>query len=125
MDAQGGGEVLGFATQTESSPNYAKISLLSGIIAMSPLIHLTKPAAKPMRAIGSFLSKIVPNVLFPTDVDPEVSDLLRRSMNLTVLRVKAVSRDPKIVEAYTNDPMVRPQGSLRGLNDMLSQVIQS
>ncbi|KAF8627609.1 hypothetical protein AX15_004315 [Amanita polypyramis BW_CC] len=102
--SMGGGEVLGFATQTESSPHYIKVSLLSGIVAMSPLIHLTKPAAKPMRAVGGFLSKIVPNANFPADVDP-----------------KAVSRDPKVVEEYINDPMVQPRGTLRGLNDMLTQ----
>ncbi|KAF8340964.1 Alpha/Beta hydrolase protein [Amanita rubescens] len=101
--SMGGGEVLGFATQNTDSPHLEKLPLLSGIVAMSPLIHLAKPAAKPMRVIGSLLSKIMPNVLFPTQLDP-----------------KAISRDPKVVEDYIKDPMVRAQGSLRGLDDMLT-----
>ena len=66
---------MGFATQNVDSPHLEKLPLLSGIIAMSPLIHLTKPAPKPTRIIGGLLSKIVPNLLFPTQMDSKVSSL--------------------------------------------------
>ena len=66
---------MGFATQNVDSPHLEKLPLLSGIIAMSPLIHLTKPAPKATRILGSLFSKIVPNLLVPTQVDAEVSSL--------------------------------------------------
>ena len=66
---------MGFATQNVDSPHLEKLPLLSGIIAMSPLIHLTKPASKPARIIGGLFSKIVPNLLIPTQMDAEASTL--------------------------------------------------
>ncbi|KAK2463065.1 hypothetical protein APHAL10511_004720 [Amanita phalloides] len=102
--SMGGGLVLGFGTPSEDSSHLASVSSIIGVIAMSPLIQPTKPPAKPIRTIGGALSKVMPNFLFPTDVDP-----------------KALSRDPKIAEEYEKDPLVRTQGSLRGLNDMLTQ----
>ncbi|KAF8633365.1 hypothetical protein AX17_004536 [Amanita inopinata Kibby_2008] len=102
--SMGGGEALGFATQTKESPHYASVASLSGIIALSPLILLTKPAAKPLRVIGGFMSKIFPNAPFPADVDPQ-----------------ALSHDSAVAEEYMKDPMTRPQGTLRGLNDMIIQ----
>lgn len=101
--SMGGGEVLGFATQPTTSPHHAKVFLLSGVIATSPLIHMTKPTSKLMRAIGGFLSKLVPYASFPADVDSS-----------------AISHDPKVVEEYNKDPMVIGRGTLRGLDDMLS-----
>ena len=39
--------------------------------------------------------------------------------------MQALSRDPKVGEEYVKDPMVRAQGTLRGLDDMLTQVIHN
>jgi len=102
--SMGGGEVLGFATQPKESPHHAKVSSLTGIIAMSPLIHLTKPTAKPLRAVGGFLSKIMPYAPFPADAGSD-----------------GLSRDPKVAEEYLKDPLIKLQGTLRGLNDMFTQ----
>ncbi|PFH52178.1 hypothetical protein AMATHDRAFT_140634 [Amanita thiersii Skay4041] len=102
--SMGGGEVLGFATQSKDSPHYAKVASLSGVIATSPLILLTKPAAKPLRMIGSLMGKVAPNMSFPADVDPS-----------------ALSHDPSVGEDYLKDPFTRQHGTLRGLDDMLSK----
>ncbi|KAG6813755.1 hypothetical protein H0H92_007707 [Tricholoma furcatifolium] len=95
--SMGGAEVLGFASSQPSA------SSLAGIISTSPLILQTKPASKLLRAIGGAASNLFPYQLVPAPVVP--GDL---------------SHDPAVNDAYLEDPLVRPEGSLRGIKDMLS-----
>lgn len=50
-----------------------KSDLLSGVIATSPLILLSKPASKIARWVGGRASTLLPNVAIPADTKPEVS----------------------------------------------------
>ncbi len=61
-----------------------------------------------MKVIGGLLSNIFPGVLIPAEVKAE-----------------HLSHDPAVFTAYTTDPLVRMQGSLKGLHDMLSKASYS
>jgi acylglycerol lipase len=68
---QGGGEVLGFVT--DSSQKYSTtVKLLTGLVVTSPLITQTHPASKILRWIGSKASHLTPYTLIPADLKPEV-----------------------------------------------------
>ncbi|THV06194.1 alpha/beta-hydrolase, partial [Dendrothele bispora CBS 962.96] len=100
--SMGGGEVLGFVTDTSSKySNTTK--LLNGVIAGSPLITQTYPAPKILRWIGAKASLITPYTLIPADV-----------------KIQNLSRDPAFNEAYAKDKYIKQTGSLRGVKDMLS-----
>ncbi|KAG5636937.1 hypothetical protein H0H81_006333 [Sphagnurus paluster] len=101
--SMGGGEVLGFATQGDKYKHSETVSSLAGIIATSPMILQTKPAPKLLRWVGGKASNVLPHKLIPADVVP--GDL---------------SHDATFNDAYMKDPLVKLFGSLRGLNDMLS-----
>ncbi|KAJ6593365.1 lysophospholipase [Mycena capillaripes] len=94
--SMGGGEVLNFPVRRDAS-------MLSGIIACSPLVHQTKPSSKIARAAGGLASVFLPYLTIPAPLD--YNDL---------------SHD----EAYNNmckaDPLSKLQGTLRGISDMLN-----
>ena len=73
--------------------------------------------------MGGKASTIAPDVLIPADVDPTVGVVLssRTAFFLSNL-FQALSHDPAVGAAYLKDPFVRLRGSLRGVNDMLSNV---
>ncbi|KAG6837818.1 hypothetical protein H0H93_016186 [Arthromyces matolae] len=96
--SMGGAEVLGFATEQTSA------SSLAGVISTSPLILQTTPAPKVMRIVGGMASHLLPNQLIPAKVDAE-----------------HISHDAVVNQAYLDDPLVKPMGSLRGLSNMLSK----
>ncbi|KAF9486087.1 alpha/beta-hydrolase [Pholiota conissans] len=99
--SMGGGEALGFATQGDGYKS--TIDALSGVIATSPLIQQTTPAPKLLKWIGGKVSVVVPNKLIPAEVKAE-----------------QLSHDPAVNSAYLKDPLVKQSGSLRGINDMLT-----
>jgi acylglycerol lipase len=66
---QGGGLVLSFATRANTQDS---VSQLSGIIASSPCIHLTKPPLGIVRWLGSRARTIFPNQNVPAGVDSKV-----------------------------------------------------
>lgn len=73
--AQGGGLVLAFPTRTGPAwphPSKGTVSILSGVIATSPLITQTKPAAKPVRWIGSKVGLLSPGLTIPAEVKASV-----------------------------------------------------
>ncbi|KAH7883270.1 Alpha/Beta hydrolase protein [Phlebopus sp. FC_14] len=100
--SMGGALVLAFATREEAPPAKETVSSLSGVIATSPLILQTKPAAKAARWIGGKASRIAPSLTIPAAVN-----------------YKDISHDQALNEAYLKDPLVKQIGSLRGLSDML------
>ncbi|KAL9712084.1 hypothetical protein Ac2012v2_005160 [Leucoagaricus gongylophorus] len=102
--SMGGGQVLGFVTQDAKSPHKHLASSLRGIIATSPLIQQTEPASKFIRWIGAKASYFAPYALIHVP-----------------LQAEDLSHDKAANDAYLNDPLVRPSGSLKGISDMLTQ----
>lgn len=66
---QGGALALSFATRPGAQES---VSQLSGIIASSPCLRLTKPPAGVVRLLGSFARTILPNQNIPASVDSKV-----------------------------------------------------
>ena len=73
---QGGGLVLSFATRANTQDS---VSQLSGIIASSPCLRLTKPPLSIVRWLGSRVRAILPNQNIPASVEPKVRRLILRS----------------------------------------------
>src|SRR5258708_39734233 len=69
FDPQGGALVLSFATRPDTQES---VSQLSGIIASSPCLRLTKPPASITRRLGGFARAILPNQNIPASVDSKV-----------------------------------------------------
>lgn len=69
---QGGGEVLGFATEGDKSPYASTIASLAGVIATSPMIQQTTPVNRILRSVLSGVKVALPNMLFPADLVPGV-----------------------------------------------------
>ncbi|KAF9930029.1 hypothetical protein FBU30_000942 [Linnemannia zychae] len=80
-------------------------SKLSGLIASAPLVLPYGPT-RPSNLTVSFagaVSKVFPSLKIPTN-----------------LSSKAISRDPKEVAKYDDDPLVHGYGTTKGLFDMLT-----
>jgi len=101
--SMGGALTLGYATRSSPPPSPESVKLFTGFIISSPLIVLTTPQPKFLRWTGGKLANLAPYMSFPADVKAE--DL---------------SRDPAANDANLNDPLIKRQGTLRGLDDMLS-----
>jgi len=102
--SMGGGEVLGFGTQASKGVHAASLKSLNAIIATSPLIQQATPAPKIAKIVGGKLSILLPSMLIPATVKAE-----------------QLSHDPEVGAQYLKDPLVKQSGSLKGINDMLSQ----
>jgi acylglycerol lipase len=100
LSHQGGGLTLGLSTR---HPQREILKLLSGVIASSPLILQTKPAAKPLLWLGSLAGRVLPGKLIPAPLD-----------------VNQLSHDAECNKRYAEDPLIRSEGSLRGIGDMLT-----
>lgn len=100
--SMGGALVLAFPTRETALPSPEIVASLAGVIATSPLILQTKPAAKAARWIGGKVSRLSPSLTIPATVNP-----------------KDISHDEAVNEAYLKDPLVKQMGSLRGISDML------
>lgn len=66
--SMGGGEVLNFSVRRN-------ISLLSGVIASSPLVHQTHPASKVTRWFGGKAGAVMPYFAIPAPLEFKVSEL--------------------------------------------------
>ncbi len=80
---------------------------LSGAIISSPALA-THPEYKPpliLRLLVSILSRLAPRLLVPSDLDTE-----------------AISRDPAVVKAYMDDPLVSSKVSARWYSEMMSSM---
>jgi acylglycerol lipase len=64
LDAQGGGNVLGFVTRSTGPPSQDTVKLLSGVIASSPLLILSTPASPFQRWMGRKARPFLPNLQF-------------------------------------------------------------
>ncbi|KAI0753189.1 lysophospholipase [Daedaleopsis nitida] len=101
--SMGGGVVLGFGTRTSAPPAKETLSMLSGIIAASPLVLQTTPAPKIKRYVGGKLSVLLPSFLIHAPIP-----------------IEDLSHDPVANHANSEDPWIIQKGSLKGLHDMLS-----
>jgi len=99
--SMGGGLVLSFVTRAHTQDS---VSQLSGVIATSPCIRLTKPPVGVVRWLGSRVRTILPNQNIPAAVE-----------------AKYLSHDPDVVRANENDPLIRRSSSLRSVDDMLNR----
>ncbi|KAI0759681.1 lysophospholipase [Trametes elegans] len=100
----GAGMTLAFATRTEPPPTPETVSLVSGIISQGPLVHLTYPVSKVGRALLRGVSKVAPS--FPMSAP---------------MPAKRFSRNPAVVEALEKDTLRMNRGTVRGLDNMISQ----
>lgn len=66
---QGGGLVLSFVTRSNTQES---VSQLSGVIATSPCIRLTKPPVGIVRWLGSRVRTVLPNQNIPASVEAKV-----------------------------------------------------
>ncbi|KAI0363890.1 lysophospholipase [Pilatotrama ljubarskyi] len=102
--SSGGGMTLAFPTRPQAPPTPETVSMISGIIAQGPLVHLTYPVAKVVRYVARGISKIAPSLPVPAPMPAE-----------------RFSRDPAVVEALEKDTLRMPRGTVRGLDNMISQ----
>ncbi|KAF8911546.1 Alpha/Beta hydrolase protein [Gymnopilus junonius] len=102
--SMGGGEVLGFAVQGEKGAYKQTLDSLKGVIATSPLILQTRPVPKLTRWVGTKVGNVLPSMLVSAAV-----------------KAKHLSHDAEFNNAYLKDPLIKQQGSLKNVSDMLSQ----
>ncbi|KAI0753182.1 lysophospholipase [Daedaleopsis nitida] len=102
-NSMGGGLSLAIPTRTSSPPGKDTISLVSGVIAISPLLLLTHPTSRILRFLAKITSSIFPTVVVPAPVDS-----------------KTLSHDKAVVEAHARDPLCPQKGSVKGIHDMLT-----
>ncbi len=80
---------------------------LSGAIISSPALG-THPDFKPpifLRLLVSILSRLAPRLLFPSDLDTAM-----------------ISRDPEVVKAYIDDPLVSDKVSARWYSELMKAI---
>jgi acylglycerol lipase len=66
--------VLSFATRTAAPPAKETISLLSGVIASSPLVRVADNQPSPfMRAVLKIVAKLCPKMPVNTPIQDDVS----------------------------------------------------
>jgi acylglycerol lipase len=103
--SMGGALVLSFATR----PNMQEsVSQLSGIIASSPCLRLTKPPLSITRRLGGLARTILPNQNVPASVES-----------------KYLCHDPDVVKDNETDKLIRRSVSLRAVDDMLNRVCEA
>ncbi|TFK50934.1 alpha/beta-hydrolase [Heliocybe sulcata] len=101
--SMGGGLAIAFNTRGASTPpSAAAVSLISGVIGMSPLLRQTHPASSIQKWIGAKLSRVMPYMVIPAPVN-----------------LDHLSHNPAVVKSTGSDPLAPYVGSLRGLSDML------
>ncbi|KAI9511470.1 alpha beta-hydrolase [Russula earlei] len=119
--SMGGGLVLSFAMRANTQDS---VSQLSGIIASSPCILLTKPQGAITRWLSSRVRSVLPNQNIPVSVEPKVrrcslfpSVPTRNSAWTT----QHLSHDPAVVKDNETDQLIRRSASLRAIDDMLNR----
>ncbi|EPQ55214.1 lysophospholipase [Gloeophyllum trabeum ATCC 11539] len=100
--SMGGGLCIAFNTRTSAPPSASTVSLLSGVIACSPLLRQTTPASSVLKWVGGKASKVMPYMTIPAEVKAE-----------------QLSHNPAVVEAAKADSFVKYVGCLKGVSDML------
>ncbi|KAI0719289.1 lysophospholipase [Cerioporus squamosus] len=100
----GGGLALVFPTRTGPPPSPETVALLSGVIAISPLVELGVPAPKVARQLVKTMSSVIPTFPFNPPLPPE-----------------RVSRDPAVVASFAVDPLLKTRAAAQAMWEMLIQ----
>ncbi|KAL0947703.1 hypothetical protein HGRIS_013789 [Hohenbuehelia grisea] len=100
--SMGGGIVLGYLARA-NRPSDAT-TLVSGVIAGSPCVKLTNDPPKAVVWIARQIARLNPDLLYPIRNKPE--DL---------------SRNKETNKSYEDDPFIRTPGSLRSIDDMITE----
>ncbi|RXW24950.1 hypothetical protein EST38_g904 [Candolleomyces aberdarensis] len=116
--SMGGGEVLGFATQ-EEHPHKSAISLLSGLIATSPLITQASPAPKFLTWIGGKVSILAPYTIIPADVKAE-DPLIKQSGSLKGISDMLTKGGELIRSSFKRWPKTLPLLVVHGTGDKVT-----
>ncbi|GJE97196.1 lysophospholipase-like protein [Phanerochaete sordida] len=102
-----GGLVFNFVTRDHAPPKAETKAMLAGVVGCSPLIYLANPAPGWKRFLATHLSKLAPNMTLAAPMPEEL-----------------FSRIPEKVEALKRDRLRRPEGTLKGLHDMIASAEQ-
>lgn len=102
--SMGGALALSFPTQARAPPDPSTTARLAGVLACSPLLRQTAPVPRLMRRVGGAAANVLPWMAFPA-----------------VVPVEDLSHDSAMNEATDHDPLIRKQGTLRGLADMFNR----
>ncbi len=78
---------------------------IRGAVVTSPVLQTAVAEQKAKVAAAKILGSVFPKVTLPSGLNQE-----------------ALSRDPEVIEAYRNDPLVHDKGSLRMAKQMLSAI---
>ncbi len=78
---------------------------VKGAVITSPVLQTPIVEQKAKMAAAKILGSVLPKVTLPSGLDQA-----------------ALSRDPAVIEAYRNDPLVHDKGSLRMAKDMLASM---
>lgn len=97
------GLVYNFVTRQVPPPKAETVAKLSGVLGCSPLVYLTYPAPSWKRLLATHMSKLAPNMVLPAPMPEE-----------------RFSRIPEKVAALKKDTLRRPEGTMKGLLDMIS-----
>lgn len=100
-------------------------TLISGVIAGSPCIKLTREPPKALLWVAHQISRIHPYMQCPLRNKPEVRELIvshlpRYPQHFNI--EQDLSRNEETNAAYNTDPLVGVPGSLRSLEDMITEV---
>ena len=75
---------------------------LRGLLLSSPFFRVKMPVPAVKRAAATVLSSLVPDLALPTDMDPGL-----------------ISRDPEVVKAYVEDPLVLKKATTRWFTEAM------
>ncbi|KAG6332584.1 hypothetical protein ID866_6506 [Astraeus odoratus] len=95
--SMGGALVLAFPTRPGPPPSKDVVAGLAGVIATSPLILQSKPAAKAARWVGGKASRLAPALTIPAAVNAKVT-----SYKASEQLHNAIVADDKGFTPYTN-----------------------
>ncbi|KAF8499380.1 alpha beta-hydrolase [Gautieria morchelliformis] len=100
--SMGGGRALHFVTRTSQPPAAETVKLLRGVIAYAPHVNQTHATPKWVRALAGVIESIAPYTTLNTNAKAET-----------------LSRNVVTNRAWEEDPLIKSQGTLRGLGDLL------
>lgn len=97
-------------------------TLITGVIAGSPCVKLTNDPPKAVVWIARQIARLNPYMLYPIRNKPEVFFNLLVWFLAVLTASQDLSRNEETNSSYANDPFVSTPGSLRSLDDMITEV---
>ncbi|KAI0753184.1 lysophospholipase [Daedaleopsis nitida] len=100
--SMGGGLSLGFPTRPPAPPSPENVSLLSGVVATSPLLVQPSPVPRSLRFVAGVVGMIFPTLLVPAPVNSD-----------------ALTHDQTFNHAVSKDPMCPQTVGVKALSEVL------